>query len=260
MPVAKPKPPKELLWQLYHVEKMSYRQIMEKLNINTARAIKRWLTEYEIPIRTGGEAIKTQWENNEERRKRQSEKTKLQFYGNTQRRIDKDVYSERLKTKKIIVLDRWIENGYSYFKLQCETCNHVFKRSSKNINYDGCPNCRASKGELKICDALTELGFTYKREYKFNDCIHKRRLRFDFAVFQDEKVICLIEYDGEFHFGKIIKKDEKGERFKKTLERDRIKNDYCKKKRIKLIRISFINFQNIKQIIADNLIEQPSLF
>ena len=62
---------KETLINLYIKEKKSYRQICKILNINN-RSVKKLLQFYKIPIRRGGEAIKTQWINNDERRRKQA--------------------------------------------------------------------------------------------------------------------------------------------------------------------------------------------
>ena len=68
------------------------------------------------------------------------------------------------------------------------------------------------------------------------------------------KLKCLIEYDGEQHY-KFIKHwhgDEEG--FKLQQLRDKIKTEYCKNHNIKLIRIPYTEFDNIEQILKNNLI------
>lgn len=70
---------KDKLYQWYVVEKRSYRYIMNQLGCNTARAIKRFLIQYEIPIRYGSEAVATQWIGNKERRMKTSEAAKKYF-------------------------------------------------------------------------------------------------------------------------------------------------------------------------------------
>ena len=45
---------------------------MNKMNFNSARALKKALLEFGIPIRYGGDAIKTQWIDAKERREKQS--------------------------------------------------------------------------------------------------------------------------------------------------------------------------------------------
>jgi hypothetical protein len=58
---------------------------------------------------------------------------------------------------------------------------------------------KASRGEIKICDILTESGLSFAEEYSFSDLvsISKVPLRFDFAVFDDDgEIDFLIEYQG----------------------------------------------------------------
>lgn len=59
---------REQLYQWYVIEKRSYRWLMLKLRRNNARAIKRTLDEYKIPIRQGSEAVATQWINADKRK------------------------------------------------------------------------------------------------------------------------------------------------------------------------------------------------
>lgn len=67
---------KEILYQWYITEKRSYRWIMNKLNFNSARKLKKMLSENSIPIRHGSEAIVTQWIGNVKRRKATSKRAK----------------------------------------------------------------------------------------------------------------------------------------------------------------------------------------
>lgn len=75
----------------------------------------------------------------------------------------------------------------------------------------------------------------YIPQHKFDDCVHKRRLPFDFYL--PEKRIC-IEYDGMQH-EKPIEYFGGKKGFENTKIRDKIKNDYCKANNIKLIRVSY---------------------
>jgi hypothetical protein len=56
---------------------------------------------------------------------------------------------------------------------------------------------RASRGEIKIEEILTEAGFNFKMEYSFPDLNspNGRPLRFDFVIFDDDGLIdFIIEY------------------------------------------------------------------
>ena len=62
---------------------------------------------------------------------------------------------------------------------------------------------RASRGEIKIEEILTEAGLNFKMEYIFPDLKSEngRPLRFDFVVFDDDNNIdFIIEYQGRQHY------------------------------------------------------------
>ena len=58
---------------------------------------------------------------------------------------------------------------------------------------------RASRGEIKIEEILSNAGFNFEMEYIFPDLrsANGRPLRFDFVVFDDDgKIDFIIEYQG----------------------------------------------------------------
>ncbi|MEB6549073.1 hypothetical protein MXL46_08185 [Heyndrickxia sporothermodurans] len=134
-------------------------------------------------------------------------------------------------------------------------CNHEYEVTPyKFINVGRrCPSCNESKGEKRVRDFLASKGIRYKEEYTFDDCKLQLPLRFDFAVFDKlDKLISLIEYDGKQHF-KPFQYYGGVEYYKMNKIRDSIKNDYCKKKNIKLIRIPYTEYDNIEKILAAHL-------
>ena len=97
---------------------------------------------------------------------------------------------------------------------------------------------------------LIKNNINYTTQKKFDDCVNKSRLSFDFWI---EDMNTLIEYDGEQHFKPIgviggIKKLEY------TQLCDKIKNEYCKNNNIRLIRISYKDFNKIDSILHIALI------
>lgn len=142
-------------------------------------------------------------------------------------------------------------------------CGYVYEVSPKHFLYSGsrCPKCRnMSKGENKIQEKLNELNIIYKKEFSFKELWNKNHtsiLEFDFALFKNNKLVCLIEYDGIQHFiptfplnGSLI---EKQEAFIKIQENDKIKNDFCKNNNILLFRISYKNDINLS---LNNILER----
>lgn len=143
------------------------------------------------------------------------------------------------------------------FKMKHNECGHIWGVTPKHFIHNGsrCPICASSKGESKIRDYLKEHRINFIEEYTFNDCrnpITKSVLRFDFAVFNNNKLQCLAEYDGEQHYNGWRGRD------KSLLEiqnRDKIKNNYCKQNNIKLIRIPYWDFSNLEEVLQQELSE-----
>lgn len=74
-------------------------------------------------------------------------------------------------------------------------------------------------------------------------------MRFDFYL--PDHNTC-IEYDGIQHF-KIIEYFGGRSGFMKQKHRDKIKNNYCKENNIKLLRISYNDFNNINNILKNSI-------
>lgn len=158
-------------------------------------------------------------------------------------------------------------NTYSPFSnrkvnWECADCGHTWSATPRVRARQGCdcPKCASSKGEKRISLFLDNKKIKYKQEYTFDDCINICKLRFDFAVFNnDNNLICLIEYDGEAHDNPISFgcKDEKKvlKNFKNTKKRDKIKDNYCKKNKIPLIRIHYTKFNEIENILEQKFKE-----
>lgn len=144
---------------------------------------------------------------------------------------------------------RLLTNDYinTFQKLQCECPkHHIFEIDFNHFSRgERCPICNESKGERKICEYLEFNKYVYQRQYKFNDCRNILPLPFDFAIFDNNYLYGLIEYDGEGHFEEIYSR----EKFEVVQYRDNIKTNYCIQKNIPLLRIPYWDFKNIESIL-----------
>lgn len=135
-------------------------------------------------------------------------------------------------------------------------CQHEYYVQPNNfLTGNRCPNCsdtQNSKGVKKIKKYLNNNNIDFKTEYSFNDLKgrNNRKLRFDFAIFSsDKKLYSLIEYDGQQHFQ--ASKNWGGlNTLKKTQERDRRKDNYCKLHNIPLLRIPYTKEKEIPEILS----------
>ena len=116
--------------------------------------------------------------------------------------------------------------------------------------------CLSSYGELIIKKILEENNINYIREYHFDDLKNKetnKPYRFDFAIFQNNQLSFLIEFDGRQHYTGPEAKWSKSISLEEIQKRDKIKNEYCKKHNIILKRIPYFQFNqiNLENIFSD---------
>lgn len=133
------------------------------------------------------------------------------------------------------------DKGQWLWKCRCGICKNVFTALPAKVNNGHITSCGCriqSSGEEYIKNLLEEARIDFVPQYKFDDCKLKYVLRFDFAVISNSKLLGLVEYDGKQHFEPIeFFGGEDG--FKKTQERDEIKNAYCELHNIPLLRLPY---------------------
>lgn len=155
---------------------------------------------------------------------------------------------------KLIVLE-YIKQPHEapIWKCQCDCGNITYSSTfSLRSGHKMSCGCLISKGEYKIENILQEHNIKYKKQYIFDDLysLNGGKLRFDFAILNnDDSIKCLIEYQGSQHFYSDENQKWAGwnteEHLQKTQENDKLKEDYCQKNNLNLIKISYINFNNI---------------
>lgn len=138
---------------------------------------------------------------------------------------------------------------------RCE-CGDLFSVKIESFK-DGkmlCDKCSSvmSRYERQTESFLVENKIFYEKQKRFDDCRNPHTnypLPFDFYL--PEIKIC-IEVDGEGHFSSIPFGEKS---FKSTQYNDSIKDIYCKKKNIKLIRIPFWEYKtkNYEHILCSKL-------
>lgn len=133
--------------------------------------------------------------------------------------------------------------GKSIWHCKCLNCGGETDVIHSNLTTGDVKSCgciRRSYGEEKINSILIENNIDFKKEYTFDDCLSQQgvRLRFDFAIFKNQQLYCLIEFQGDQH-SKSVEWFGGEEALKLTKERDNIKREYCKKHNIKLIEILY---------------------
>lgn len=149
---------------------------------------------------------------------------------------------EAVKNAKAVHGDRYDYSKFQYLgsheksTIICPTHGEFEQPPRGHINqHQGCPSCNESHGEKVIAKWLDEHGIKYKRQKRWSDCKYKNVLPFDFYLPETNQCI---EYDGEQHFE--IKEFWGGQESYDLIKlKDGIKTDYCLKKNIPLVRITY---------------------
>ena len=125
----------------------------------------------------------------------------------------------------------------------CECGNIVPNAQHQYLAYGDLTSCGCirSKGEFQIEQILKERNINYVREYSFADLVDDLPLRFDFAIFKNNQLWGLIEFQGEQHYNQF-----NGFYNETIIEHDQMKREYCSKNNIKLIVIDYKRNYDIK--------------
>lgn len=131
--------------------------------------------------------------------------------------------------------------------------NEVFPGTRSFRAIDCGLSAKLSKGELKIANLFEKNEFKYEIEYCFEDLFNPLTnipLYFDFAIYGHGEIVCLIEYQGHYHYkpiffdgAKTISLEQANLNLKSQQYRDQLKRDYCKENNIPLIEIPYWEFE-----------------
>lgn len=128
---------------------------------------------------------------------------------------------------------------------KCNFCGKLIEINNQRLENNLSCGCQhISKGEFEIEKILLDNNIIFKREF----CFPNTKYRYDFAIYKDNQLIRLIEFDGELHYKDQIKNQGWNtlEHFEETQKRDKEKNLLAKQNRIPLIRIPYWERGNIK--------------
>ena len=167
----------------------------------------------------------------------------------SQNTIDMSNYED----ENIIVLERdgSSETQLAKWKCLCKHCGNIFTTQGSHIRNGAIKSCGCvhSQNEQQITKLLLENNINLATEYTFSDlkALNGGRLRFDFAIFKDNKLSHLIEYNGAQHY--ICPQGEWAKSFEQLQAHDKLKQEYCKKNNIRLITIKYNQTYNLKDLL-----------
>ncbi len=142
------------------------------------------------------------------------------------------------KYGKLTVIERAENNARGLAnwicKCECGSKTVVAGNNLRNGLTKSC-GCVRSRGELEVRQELLKRNIDFVTEYSFEDLLTDKYYpcRFDFAIFKNNKLLFLLEYQGAQHYLNTNFGKEQRE------QTDIKKKEYCKEKNIKLYEIKY---------------------
>ena len=161
---------------------------------------------------------------------------------------------------ELTVIKRDINYNYKSARWICQcSCGNTVSRLGSELRRKANHSCGCisllSKGEQRIKEILINLNYRFQQEYSFKDLLgtNNHPLRFDFCILDNQdKVLGLIEYDGQQHFFPASGWGGK-EQLKYIQHHDILKTNYAIINQIPLLRISYLEYNNILDYVVDFL-------
>ena len=162
-----------------------------------------------------------------------------------------DMSNYETEELKVISRDGSDEQGVALWKVLCKHCGNTFttRGSSIRAGYVKSCGCVHSLGEQNITKLFLENNIEFSTQYTFPDLIgvNGGKLRFDFAVFKDQKLSHLLEYNGEQHYNRAEGSWSEG--YETLVANDERKKRYCQEKGISLKIIPYNQEYTLEDLI-----------
>ena len=163
----------------------------------------------------------------------------------------KDITGKRYG--RLVAKERVYVDNQPYWKCICD-CGKERLATVRDLNAGKVTSCGClvSVAEDKMTSYFLENNIPFVQQYRFEDCKDIRCLPFDFAVLDGEKVKLLVELQGEQHYYPFTfcgeSKAIKNKNLEDRIRKDKIKQEYCEKHLIPLLRIKYTQFNKIGEI------------
>lgn len=136
----------------------------------------------------------------------------------------------------------------------CKKHGLFYQTLGKHVSGRGCSRCKASYAQKRMARFCRKHNIVYEEELWFPDCRDINPLPFDLAVYNynKSKLLGLIEYDGEHHYHCIDRGGAcNGKELLITMQKhDKIKDEYCATRGIRLLRIPYYDKYKLDEILA----------
>lgn len=153
-----------------------------------------------------------------------------------------------------LISEDLVTDAYSYVPIICNKCNKCNNRWNITVNNHinhgfGCPHCNISKGKLACESILKALGIQYISQATITSLPTRK---YDFSFIYKGSTF-LLEFDGMQHFQYVEHFHLNIDKFIEKQHIDYIKTQRALYQGYKVIRISYLQFDNIKHHIITAL-------
>ena len=108
-----------------------------------------------------------------------------------------------------------------------------------------------SNGVKRIKAFLSEHNLKFEQEFRFKECRSKLPLPFDFVIFDKDKLVAAIEYNGVQHY-KGVRRFGGKKALTKQQQHDLIKSEFCRANKIPFLVVSYEQ-DNIEELCEEFL-------
>lgn len=162
----------------------------------------------------------------------------------------------KLVHPELILIDNYI-NRYTHVRFYCTEHESLFYSTPVNIlsRLKCCDKSKKKHKEEIMCKTIEQMGYTITRQKVLDGCKDKRDLWFDCYINEHNVAV---EYDGEQHFYPVgfgANNEKALKMFEYTKHHDKIKDNYCKKNNIPLIRVPYYEFCNLEHFLCEKFIK-----
>lgn len=155
---------------------------------------------------------------------------------------------------KLTVVEKGpIKNHRQHWICKCECGNEIVASSQSLLSHrkQSC-GCLSSAAEHQFAQHLIKNNYKFQQQYTFEECKDKRKLPFDFAIFNNESLMMLVELNGAQHYAPFTycgeNKEIKQKNFQDRIKKDKIKVAYCEENNIPLLIIKYSDFKRMKEL------------
>lgn len=159
--------------------------------------------------------------------------------------FSKDITNQRFGSLVALQPTKERRHGSIVWECQCD-CGNMHYATTELLLSGSCTSCGCihSRGNQKIKEILQQEQINFIAEYCVR--IDNTNYYYDFAIFENDALLCLIEYDGILHFEYEANRGwNNKENWEKTHRNDKIKNKYATDNYIPLLRIPYYDYEKL---------------